>query len=357
MCTPPAPRAARAVRSVAALTALAAAIAPAALRAQGPFSSLTFFGDSYSDNGNAYQLTGGSIPPSPPYYQGRFSNGPMWVDYFAQSLGRPGDAAPAFVSNAASGNYAIGGARSGLLGTGNTPTGSLTQVTRYLLAHPSADPTGLYAVFAGGNDLRDAGSLTDAAARQAVAVTAANNVLAQAQALAAAGAGNVLLFSLPSPGFFPEAQAIPGRSAIEDQITATFNATLAAGFAGLQGLPGSTRFFDLRLDNLITNIRLDAQTGGSRYGITNLTAPCFGPAIGFPPAPSCDVSLFVDDQHATTRGHRLIADAAFRYVTTGQNVAVIPEPAPVLLVGAGVVLVAAGAAQRRKLAVIPTVRG
>lgn len=329
-----------------------AALAPAALRAQpaAPFTSLTFFGDSYSDNGNAYQLTGGAVPPAPPYFNGRFSDGPMWVDTFAQALGRPGDAAPAFVSNAASGNYATGGARSGATGTDGTLSGVGTQVARYLGAHPAADPTGFSAVFAGGNDLRDAGALTDPAARQALAVTAATNVLGEARALAAAGAGNVLLFTLPSPGIFPESQAIPGRPAIEDEVTATFNATLAAGYAGLVGAPGGTRFFDLRLDNLFTNIARDAAAGGSLYGINNLTAPCFGPAVGFPPAPSCDVSLFADDQHATTRGHTLIADAALRYVTTGQNVAVIPEPVPVLLVGAGAVTIAAAALRRRRTA-------
>lgn len=358
MPTPPAPRLRRdvlrrgtlrrAVRVALVAAFVAAALGPATLRAQQAFSSLTFFGDSYSDNGNAYQLTGGAVPPAPPYYMGRFSNGPMWVDAFAQALGRPGDAAPAFLVGAASGNYAIGGARSGLTGNNGTPSGTLTQVGRYLTAHPAADPTGFYAVFAGGNDLRDAGALADPTARQAAAITAATNVLAEARALATAGAGNVMLFTLPSPGFFPEALGIPGRSAIDDELAATFNATLGAGFAGLEGLPGGTRFFDLRLDNLFTNIALDARAGGGRYGITNLTAPCFGPAIGFPAAPSCDVSLFVDDQHATTRGHALIAAAALRYVTAGQNVAVIPEPTPVLLVGAGVATLAGAAARRRR---------
>ncbi len=47
------------------------------------YQKLIIFGDSYSDNGNVYQLTQEAIPNSLLYYQGRFSNGPAWAEYFA----------------------------------------------------------------------------------------------------------------------------------------------------------------------------------------------------------------------------------------------------------------------------------
>ncbi|HSW71109.1 MAG TPA: SGNH/GDSL hydrolase family protein [Gammaproteobacteria bacterium] len=40
---------------------------------------IVFFGDSLSDNGNLYNLFG-FVPRSPPYYNGRFSNGPIWAE-------------------------------------------------------------------------------------------------------------------------------------------------------------------------------------------------------------------------------------------------------------------------------------
>jgi phospholipase/lecithinase/hemolysin len=43
-------------------------------------SGLVVFGDSDSDTGNVYALTNGKYPISPPYYQGRYCNGPNWVD-------------------------------------------------------------------------------------------------------------------------------------------------------------------------------------------------------------------------------------------------------------------------------------
>jgi outer membrane lipase/esterase len=335
-------------RAAAAPLTVLAVLAPTAAGAQGAFPSLTFFGDSYVDSGNAFLLSQGTQPPAP-YFEGRFSNGRVWVEYFAESLGRPSDAAPAFAARAASGNYAVAGARSGPGGLTTTQG----QVGSYLTRPGGtpgtvADPGGLYTLFAGGNDLRDASGVADPVARQAEAVAAAQRVLTQAGALAQAGARNVLLFTLPSLGSSPESQGIPGRPEIQNQLFATFNATLGAGIGTLGATYGGTTFFNLRLDNLLTNVLLDAQAGGGLYGITNVTTPCFGPPIGPPSPPSCDASLWVDGFHPTTRVHALIGQAAFRYVTTGQNVAVIPEPATGALAAAGLAALAATAAARRR---------
>ena len=332
------------------LVALAAALSgwlPGSLHAQGPFSSLTFFGDSYVDTGNLRVLTSGAQPPSPPYATGRFSNGPVWVDYLATQLGRPTDAAPVFATQAASGNYAIAGART----TGGTPPGTDLQIGRYLTRPGTTpgsltDPTGLYALFGGGNDLRDAGGIADPAARRASAAAAAQRLVGQAGQLSGAGARSVLVFSFPSLAVTPEAQRIAGRPAISDELAGIFNGTLAAGLASLQVAQPLTTFLNLRIDNLFTNILADARSGGGQYGLTNLSTACLPP---FAPlgAPSCDVSMFADDLHPTTRTHALIADAAYRYVVTGQNVAVVPEPTTVVLLGGGLVLLGTVARRRR----------
>ena len=46
-----------------------------------PLTTLVIFGDGHSDTGNVYNLTQQQWPLVPPYYQGRFCNGPIWVDY------------------------------------------------------------------------------------------------------------------------------------------------------------------------------------------------------------------------------------------------------------------------------------
>jgi len=85
------------------------------------FKNLVVFGDELSDTGNTYKLTNHEYPPSPPYYKGRFSNGKIWVDYFAPKLG-------AHVYN-----YAFGSATSdntlvkGVVGPNNVTTPGVAQ--------------------------------------------------------------------------------------------------------------------------------------------------------------------------------------------------------------------------------------
>jgi phospholipase/lecithinase/hemolysin len=51
----------------------------------GNVKQIVFFGDSMTDNGNLYNLIK-TMPKSPPYYKGRFSNGPTWAEYVERSF-------------------------------------------------------------------------------------------------------------------------------------------------------------------------------------------------------------------------------------------------------------------------------
>ena len=44
------------------------------------FDTIISFGDSNTDSGNVYNLTNQTWPLVPPYYQGRFSNGLVWIE-------------------------------------------------------------------------------------------------------------------------------------------------------------------------------------------------------------------------------------------------------------------------------------
>ena len=65
----------------------------------GGISHLVVFGDSLSDPGNLSRNTFGFVVPHKIFYQGRFSNGPVWADYVENSLRWTVD------------NFAVGGAR------------------------------------------------------------------------------------------------------------------------------------------------------------------------------------------------------------------------------------------------------
>ena len=83
----------------------------------GPYSDLIIFGDSLSDTGNVFIVTGGALPSQSagPYAGGRFSNGPLWVETLANGLGLPTSASPFLVGG---NNYAFAGAKTGV---GATP--------------------------------------------------------------------------------------------------------------------------------------------------------------------------------------------------------------------------------------------
>ena len=68
------------------------------------YDNIYVFGDSYCDVGNIFVATGGAEPAAP-YFNGRFSNGPIWLDHVAGFLGVPMKA-----SLLGGTNYAFGGA-------------------------------------------------------------------------------------------------------------------------------------------------------------------------------------------------------------------------------------------------------
>jgi phospholipase/lecithinase/hemolysin len=300
--------------------ALAAAGLSAPLGAAA-YNNAFFFGDSLSDTGNIFALTGGTQPPAP-YFNGRFSNGPVWVEYLATGLGLPASATASLLGGT---NFAFGGA---LTSGGGIPS-VLAQVGGVTGAAGSLDPNALYVVVAGGNDMRAARTAfptmdaTGAANRLAAAQTAAGNLRTALSLLAADGARNVFIANLPDLGNTPEAFGL-NLVAPSSDASAQFNAQFPSILSHGAGLGLTMSFFDLA--GFSSAIRTDALTnGGAVYGITNVFTPCgtFQGSVGA----SCSVSAFSDALHPSAIAHQLIGTAA---------VGVVPEPASALLMALGV---------------------
>ena len=159
---------------VAALLAVLFSASAAALPTD--FSKLYVFGDSLSDTGNDFVLSGGNVPPPTRSDNGRFSNGTVWVETVADAFGiNPSHFVPSLSPNATpanflagySLNYAYGGSATGLQNT--TPDGLLTvrgllgQVADFTSFATAAggvsDPAhSLYTLWSGANDYLPAGS-------------------------------------------------------------------------------------------------------------------------------------------------------------------------------------------------------
>ncbi|KAJ2716843.1 hypothetical protein H4R19_000406 [Coemansia spiralis] len=74
------------MRLAAGLLVAAASGALAAGLGQSPAPAVYVFGDSLSDIGALKSLSGGLVPPAP-YWEGRFTSGPLWNEYLARLLG------------------------------------------------------------------------------------------------------------------------------------------------------------------------------------------------------------------------------------------------------------------------------
>lgn len=177
--------------------ALTAAALAAASSAQA-YSQIVAFGDSLSDNGNLHALMAkfNVNTPASPYFEGRFSDGPVAVEVMAKQLGLALD------------DRAYGGATTG---TGNktaTPildaTGMTSQVKQYLGEKSNAvDAEALYFVWGGGNDvfklLDSATPITTDAVSQ-VLLKALTNYEGMIRSLDDAGAQHFFLPTLPDLG-------------------------------------------------------------------------------------------------------------------------------------------------------------
>lgn len=260
------------------------------------FSQMYVFGDSLSDNGNTFAATGGLIPPSPPYFNGRASNGPVWVETLAPALG--------LVDNP-SNNRAFTGALSGNLNTQNLAFPQLPplpglqgSVNDFVAANPAADPNGLYVVWAGANDY-----LSGRETNPAVVV---NNLTTAVNNLAAVGARNFILPNLPDLGNTPRARE--QTAAAQQRLTLLANGHNSALTGAIANLEQNLNINIIPLD--VKTLVDDAIANPSQFGFTNVTSNFLQSG-----ATNANQFLFWDDVHPTNPGHNLIADLARKAIT------------------------------------------
>lgn len=122
-----------------------------------PYKEIVVFGDSYSDNGNTYRVSANTYPTTLRYFHGRFSNGPVWTEYFSKKMGFDPKDYRTFR------NYAYGQAQA--LGNVNLITHHLNEswqfvvpdlhgeVTEYLLQGSENISQTLFIIFIGTNDI------------------------------------------------------------------------------------------------------------------------------------------------------------------------------------------------------------
>ena len=277
----------------------------------GDITGIVAFGDSLSDVGNVYIATGGVNPgggvlypsgsyPGGSYDTGRFSNGPIWLEYLANSLGV---AAPT-PSLAGGTDYAFGGAETGPgLSFEGTPNIGL-QISTYLASHTPLS-TQLFTIWGGANDFLNGGVTNPA--------VPVNNLIGEITTLAAAGGKQFMVPNLPMLGELPATNTSSVSGAL-NYLTLTFDSMLHTQLDQLQQQHGIT-IHQVDINSVFQNIIADP----GAYGLTNVTDPAY-----LDPNYNGQGYLFWDTIHPTTEIQALIGATAFATV--------VPEPSSLTLV-------------------------
>ncbi len=262
----------------------------------GSFTELVVFGESLSDTGNLFAATGGAIPPSPPYFEGRFSNGPIWVDYLASALDLSVD------------DFAVSGALTGRTNRFDDPSipvefpGLLDEIDAFVGLNPAGgDRHTLYAVWAGADDFR-------ASPSPATILPAVQNLAHAVDTLTRHGARHILVFNMPDLGLTPAGVA-SGFSTELTALSIAFNHALKSTLKGRGHHVIVVDIFDL-----VNDIVADP----SKYDLTDVSTPCLD-LVTFSVCADPDEHLFWDPLHPTTRGHKILADRLQDLVARGHH--------------------------------------
>ncbi len=256
------------------------------------YDAIYVFGDSYCDVGNLFIATGGAEPPAP-YYNGRFSNGPLWIEHVAGGLGLPMTA-----SLNGGTDYAFAGAFATapqpIPGGGSIPSVP-QQVELYLSQHGGkADPNALYILEGGGNDILDAtGGSPGELGLQIASALAGSELL-----LRRAGAKHFVIPNLFNVGLLPAGQA----NAAFDAVAVTATNKYLNEFLAFEDFIEGIHIVRLDVFSLIQSVETDS----THYGFTNITTPCLTTTLCSDP----DHTLFWDTHHPTEFGQNLFAVTA-----------------------------------------------
>ena len=317
------------------------------------FSKMYVFGDSLSDTGNLFNATTSvlqpfevissleipAIPPSPPYFEGRSSNGAVWVENLAADLGltitpstelsvfRPEipfsssitltlfevEVSPFFngATTTQSVNFAFGGAQTGendFLPVIDIIPGVLTQVEWFVDDHRQveqlADPDALYVIWTGANDYLVS---PNADPEQVV-----DDLETSIKSLFDLGANNFLIPNIPDLGKIPFANR-SNISVSASQLTAfteQHNSLLEETLDELNGTLNGINLIPLDSDDHFN----DVLTNPEEFGLANTTEPCLDSMTSISCSNSEDY-LFWDLLHPTASAHEILGDFALETLT------------------------------------------
>lgn len=234
----------------------------------GTIKEVIIFGDSLSDNGNLYNILK-IIPKSPPYYDGRFTNGPTWAEHVGNYY---------YSKNYATvENYAYGGATAvvhhPLKDHYVAPVILQEELDGYLLKSIHNDKTNtLYVLWIGANDYlyektSDIGAVTDQV------VNKISDFLTQ---LIHEGGRTFLILNLPDLSSTPFARENNNGERLKN-LTVAHNQKLNLAINILKEQYQDTQFATIDIFYILNDMVSHLDKYNSQYGthVSNVTDTCW----------------------------------------------------------------------------------
>ncbi len=284
--------------------------------------TLYVFGDSLSDDGNLYALTG---QPPAPYYQGRFSNGPVWVEYLPSLTGLGFSAAT---------DYAYGGAFTGDLTVNGTNYGTnlesaalpgiSTEISGFAGAGGHFTASDVVTLWGGANNYFLYAELAQANPANAAAyvaegvATTISQLTTDVGSLIGLGAQTLIVPNMPDLGVTPLFNTSAQGIALGDAFSVNHNLYLPIEMATLHQNTGAN-IIVLNTEQLLNNVVASPAT----YGFTNVTQACIAVAACVTGTTAQQNQyLFWDSVHPTTHAQDIIAQYAADSLLGYQNLAI-----------------------------------
>ncbi|RKP24397.1 hypothetical protein SYNPS1DRAFT_29835 [Syncephalis pseudoplumigaleata] len=275
-------------------------------------------GNSVSDTGRVYEATGHQIPDPKYFYQGRFTNGPNWVDQLEAKY------------HIAVNNYAFGGATSS-----NNVVPAETPLSKNLLIPSTQDQAELFykpAVDKDGLPTPDTLHFLEVANNNYIYTEGeqkpVNATLIDAGVRSILGtvdylhrtlkATSVLVFGVPALEVTPHFLGLPQQFQRETaHITTEHNRLLLAALEAYQKQYPAVRLFFFDFKQTMERVIKDR----AAYGFTDVTTACYNEKTGAV-CTNADAHLFWDHIHPTTKGHAAllqgVVDSAFAVGGSGK---------------------------------------
>lgn len=278
-------------------------------------NQVVVFGDSLSDNGNLYEYMKHRFPPSPPYYQGRFSNGPVWVEHLLTMYYH--DKAPAHLLD-----YAFGGAGVSTPDNDDVLFTLNREVDAYLLAHhDQAEASSLFVIWIGANNYL---ALQDEVAQGVTMVN--EGIKTNLERLIAKGAKQLLVINLPDVSQSPVAKIVDDADTLAylHECSVQHNAQLHLTAEAVQAQHPDVHVIYFDANAMVAEVLKDP----AKAGFSNTTDTCLPMNSPSPVAmhsmltmtphalssesleavSRCEGYVFFDLVHPTTLAHQRMAE-------------------------------------------------